>query len=384
MTLADILVLTEVLPMTSRYPVDMWDFQGDIHISFWPLLSGFFGTFLGLLLAPYANRLSTTPKMCFLDLVSIHQTDQELMERGIYGLGGFLQVSKELRVLWSAPYLSRLWCIFELAAYRSANPNGKITLKPLFVERGILLLVLGSYFASLLFFLAEVLNVNQAYIMVALLPVLPMVHILRWNIREKFKLLSDLKDFDLEQAFCRTEFDRNFVHGAIEKWYGSKDAFMRYVRGPLREELMVQQSTYVPFGYFLLVSTATFSASMNTTTGMIKAKTPVDCILSEFLGHGVGFYVFWFVSCLKISLSLTEQIAIPWCRGYVMNWLQSFLMFLVFVALYATGFYVSSVAYQHSLEASLIWLAFSFLCCTMCFCVPRCVDGMRRILGRVL
>lgn len=32
--------------------------------------------------------------------------------------------------------------------------------------------------------------------------------------------------------------------------------------------------------------------------------------------------VFWFVSCLKISLSLTEQIAIPWCRGYVMNWLQ--------------------------------------------------------------
>lgn len=34
-----------------------------------------------------------------------------------------------------------LRCIFELAAYRSANPNGKITLKPLFVERGILLLV---------------------------------------------------------------------------------------------------------------------------------------------------------------------------------------------------------------------------------------------------
>lgn len=37
--------------------------------------------------------------------------EQELMERGIYGLGGFLQVSKELRVLWSAPYLSRLWSL---------------------------------------------------------------------------------------------------------------------------------------------------------------------------------------------------------------------------------------------------------------------------------
>ena len=36
---------------------------------------------------------------------------QELMERGIYGLGGFLSVSKELRVLWSTPYLSRLWLL---------------------------------------------------------------------------------------------------------------------------------------------------------------------------------------------------------------------------------------------------------------------------------
>ena len=25
------------------------------------------------------------------------------------------------------------WCVFELAAYRTANPNGKITLKPLFL-----------------------------------------------------------------------------------------------------------------------------------------------------------------------------------------------------------------------------------------------------------
>lgn len=44
-----------------------------------------------------------------VQVVSIHQTDSALMERGIYGLGGFLKVAKELRVLWSPPYLSRLW-----------------------------------------------------------------------------------------------------------------------------------------------------------------------------------------------------------------------------------------------------------------------------------
>lgn len=32
---------------------------------------------------------------------------------------------------------------------------------------------------------------------------------------------------------------------------------------------------------------------MNFGNCMVKAKTPVDCILSEFLGHGVGFYVAW-------------------------------------------------------------------------------------------
>ena len=69
---------------------------------------GFVGSFIGLVLTPYLPALRDRHPVCFLDVVSIHQADQELMERGIYGLGGFLRVSKELRVLWSAPYLSRL------------------------------------------------------------------------------------------------------------------------------------------------------------------------------------------------------------------------------------------------------------------------------------
>ncbi|CAE7357592.1 unnamed protein product, partial [Symbiodinium pilosum] len=60
-----------------------------------------------------------------------------MMERGVYGLAGFLKASKELRILWSEPYLSRLWCVFEVAAYRTANPSGKITLAPLFVEAAV-------------------------------------------------------------------------------------------------------------------------------------------------------------------------------------------------------------------------------------------------------
>ena len=34
---------------------------------------------------------------------------------------------------------ARLWCVFELAAYRKANPDGRMVLAPLFIEAGVLL-----------------------------------------------------------------------------------------------------------------------------------------------------------------------------------------------------------------------------------------------------
>ena len=51
---------------------------------------------------PLANQ-----RFAFLDVASIHQVDEDMKERGIYGLGGFLKASKELRILWSPPYLTR-------------------------------------------------------------------------------------------------------------------------------------------------------------------------------------------------------------------------------------------------------------------------------------
>ena len=30
------------------------------------------------------------------------------MERGVFGIAGFLSISSEMRILWSAPYLSRV------------------------------------------------------------------------------------------------------------------------------------------------------------------------------------------------------------------------------------------------------------------------------------
>ena len=105
---------------------------------------------------------------------------------GIYGIGGFLAVSRELRVLWSPPYMSRLWCVarlrfmgrrfvlietlarhpssqlpnstevFEIAAFRKANPLGKLVFQPLFIERDVLANWLGTYLlvSTLILFIA--------------------------------------------------------------------------------------------------------------------------------------------------------------------------------------------------------------------------------------
>ena len=94
-TLAIVLCIFDVLPM----------------ISGWIFIFGIPAAFLGLFGSVYIPNQISQSQICFLDVVSIHQTDAGLMERGIYGLGGFLKVAKELRVLWSRPYLSRLWCL---------------------------------------------------------------------------------------------------------------------------------------------------------------------------------------------------------------------------------------------------------------------------------
>lgn len=70
----------------------------------WVLSFSAIGSALGLLLSSLKDGKN---EWCFIDKVSIHQTDPELKEEGIYGIGGALGCTKELRILWSAPYLSR-------------------------------------------------------------------------------------------------------------------------------------------------------------------------------------------------------------------------------------------------------------------------------------
>ncbi len=107
--MALLLCLTDVLPMPLRYFAQTATFTASCRTGPWIMVFGLVGTFTGLLLSPY--RPGQQGDVCFIDAACIHQTNIDLMQRGIQGIGGFLLVARELRILWSSHYLTRLWCV---------------------------------------------------------------------------------------------------------------------------------------------------------------------------------------------------------------------------------------------------------------------------------
>jgi len=69
----------------------------------------------------YGQELPFGRASCFLVKCCIHQTDEGKKAAGIKQLGAFLRYSKNIVVLWEPRYFTRLWCVYELAAFVYIN-----------------------------------------------------------------------------------------------------------------------------------------------------------------------------------------------------------------------------------------------------------------------
>jgi len=352
-----------------------WTFQTrveglDVSIRFgpWILLASFLATLLGLPSAPYLPSTRRESDVCFVDVASIHQSDTDLMERGIYGIGGFLSISSELRVLWSAPYLSRLWCVFELAAFRTANPSGKITLSPLFVELIVVLILLMQYSHSIFMWAHWAWRGDDEYRhlshMIGVLPCFFMMHLLRKAHLLKHELFSKLENFDISEAECSSDFDKSFIRAAIVRWYGSEEAFTEFVRGPLRKDLLNKTQSCTFLDYELLLLTPAAASGLTGLCAVAWAGPPVQTLAALAIGSTLGLSIVWVRFCLQLGLFLCDRFARPRWHGIV-DYFQTLLLFLVFAAVFFTGSALSIAAHTSSLEASVAFLCFGLLCCSV-------------------
>ncbi|CAJ1374081.1 unnamed protein product [Effrenium voratum] len=359
--LAMILCSYEVLPMSSSWLVELDGWTGHCTMGYWIWILSITGAFLGLFLSVYLPERIFKSSVCFLDVVSIHQTDSALMERGIYGLGGFLKVAKELRVLWSPPYLSRLWCVFELAAYRTANPKGKIVLNPLFIDSVCTIMFFGSLLGSLLlqYTMLRKMNAtvkNSAYSF-GTLPLLVAIHVLRREVKLRHLLATGLRDFDLNDAECRNDFDREFIYAGIIQWYGSKEAFTKYVRGTLRRELL--GCTYLqlkmPPQYLLMICLGPVCNALESTLALLMADCPTDIILRFIVGRVLATDLCWQLMCLKVALNLCDTLGAQTWPG-VLNFVNSFIIFVIYCFCNLVGATIGSIAWEAGLWQSFLWL----------------------------
>ena len=158
---------------------------------------------LGLLLAPCLPEVFFT-HVCFFDAASIYHADAPLKKRSFEALGGFISISKELRALWTPDFANRLWCIFEVAAFRKINPEGRIVIAPLSIEVFVAMLmpVTTAYGITFMFVLAarQTVLVGALASSIAAVPVGYGVHLLRREMQSKKDMLTCLDRFDLDKA----------------------------------------------------------------------------------------------------------------------------------------------------------------------------------------
>ncbi|CAE7219770.1 unnamed protein product, partial [Symbiodinium sp. CCMP2456] len=71
----------------------------------------------------------------FLDRVCINQVDQAMKAEGVLNMGAILKHSDSMLVLWDTTFASRLWCLFEMAAFLKSHEDGleHLRIKPTYL-----------------------------------------------------------------------------------------------------------------------------------------------------------------------------------------------------------------------------------------------------------
>jgi len=221
-----------------------------------------------LLVFAFWQRIRRTvcrPLMVFLDKLCVAQHDEQLKQKGIKGLAAFLLSSRQLVVLLTPRYFTRLWCTLEIATFmKDPERRKRIQFMPL-KTAVLLLLSAGCWFALAIGWnvFAGVVNHGQVWrnslILTGLMllltsVVLPFVFYLGMGVvADLEEMPRQLAGFNAKDAECfccsnghrhphdgsKLPCDRLLVYNTLRQWYGQEgevDQLERFSR-QVREEL---------------------------------------------------------------------------------------------------------------------------------------------------
>merc|ERR1712224_698316 len=184
------------------------------------------------------TKKGTRDAPVFLDVLCIHQTDEKVKLEGVYSLGGFLVNTKHMMILWSPPYFTRLWCVFEIAAYFSILTEDalrNIIFRPLFLDVTRLVVFVVWWISAPLSIAASTTIGDGALLFNGLLFIFSLTYFfsifasIRGLMRQKKDLFQQLESFDCTKAQCRDDKDREFVMSHIAMMYGDESKFNAFV-----------------------------------------------------------------------------------------------------------------------------------------------------------
>ncbi|CAE6914949.1 unnamed protein product [Symbiodinium sp. CCMP2592] len=232
-------VLCGVLQAHGVLPVDWWTLLL-LHASFWIVLL-FWQRLRGIFLKPAT---------IFLDRLCIAQHDEELKQKGILGLAGFLDRSHQLTILWSHRYFSRIWCTYEVATFlRDAKNQKPILVMPVKMALTLFLFAVSEHVIMYWYVhassvmardVADIDLGNLWALFVSFAPVLaltvPVVFYIGLGLMQELQELpQQLANFSVQRAQCfccsnnhkhpqtgeAIPCDRELIFGMLKRWYGN-------------------------------------------------------------------------------------------------------------------------------------------------------------------
>mmetsp|Transcript_52537 Transcript_52537/g.162500 ORF Transcript_52537/g.162500 Transcript_52537/m.162500 type:complete len:623 (-) Transcript_52537:12-1880(-) len=303
------------VPSTNSYEDTILDWSGTMHTGMWCTLLVPPAALALLFCVPAFPKACARDPVVFLDVACICQTDDALRAAGIRALGGFLKHSRELHIMWSPEYFSRLWCVYELAAFLRLHGGGHVRFRPVFMEVALLVYFVFHWLASMLVMACLFMGMeHHTWPLVALgagnALLLHCVHLLRRWMRDMRALSQQLAEFDVRHAECREADDHARILLSIQKWYGSEDSFNEQVRGKVRLELMrTKSASCIHYLTALAVgSTAPACASLDVLAGQVKSGVPWEPLIGTAVSVATTVFLLG-PAFARLLFYLTERFA---------------------------------------------------------------------------